>query len=700
MAQPKFLLQPLTVAMLAASNTAMVWANTEVQPQSQTAQVILTPIVVTAQQPNQNNGLVVQADPKKPIQPVPATDGADYLQSIMGFNAIKNGGTNGDVTFRGMFGSRIKMLVDGSENLGACPSRMDAPTSYIQPESFDKITVIKGPQTVRYATPGSAATVIFERQPESLSKDQPYRGQASVVTGSYGRLDHNVEAAIGDETKYARLNANRSVADNYKDGDDQTVHSNWERWNADLALGWKPTEDSWLELRAGKGDGEAAYAGRSMDGSQFKRESLGLHAEQKNLNEVIKKIEAQLDYSYNDHIMDNFSLRDVPAGGMPMAMDVTRRTLNARAAITTDWDKISLVSGLDSQHNKQAGNMYMRGQLPPAMDETLSFQSYGAFTEATIPVNDNNKVITGARIDHVEIENLASNKSRKNTVPSGFIRLENLMPQHDLKSYIGLGYVERTPDFWEIYRTVLPSTNMGMDDMNGHGGHGGHGNMPMPSVTRTMDDLEYLDNEKTLQLDLGYQLDHGKYNSWASAYVGVIKDFMLISYDDPDKKMLTPKIRNVNATIAGVEAGVGYQFNDQIQADVSTMYAWGKNTSDDRALPQIAPLEGRINIRYVEDKYSLGLLWRVVAKQNRISLNEGNVVGYDMNESKAFNTLAVNGSYQLTKAMDVSVGIDNLLDKTYTEHLNKAGASMFGYGASEQFNNIGRNYWMRMSMKF
>ncbi|NAR63773.1 TonB-dependent copper receptor [Acinetobacter haemolyticus] len=697
MAQPKFLLQPLTVAILAASNTAMVWANTEVQPQSQTAQVILTPIVVTAQQPNQNNGLVVQADPKKPIQPVPATDGADYLQSIMGFNAIKNGGTNGDVTFRGMFGSRIKMLVDGSENLGACPSRMDAPTSYIQPESFDKITVIKGPQTVRYATPGSAATVIFERQPESLSKDQPYRGQASVVTGSYGRLDHNVEAAIGDETKYARLNANRSVADNYKDGDDQTVHSNWERWNADLALGWKPTEDSWLELRAGKGDGEAAYAGRSMDGSQFKRESLGLHAEQKNLNEVIKKIEAQLDYSYNDHIMDNFSLRDVPAGGMPMAMDVTRRTLNARAAITTDWDKISLVSGLDSQHNKQAGNMYMRGQLPPAMDETLSFQSYGAFTEATIPVNDNNKVITGARIDHVEIENLASNKSRKNTVPSGFIRLENLMPQHDLKSYIGLGYVERTPDFWEIYRTVLPSTNMGMDDMNGHGGHG---NMPMPSVTRTMDDLEYLDNEKTLQLDLGYQLDHGKYNSWASAYVGVIKDFMLISYDDPDKKMLTPKIRNVNATIAGVEAGVGYQFNDQIQADVSTMYAWGKNTSDDRALPQIAPLEGRINIRYVEDKYSLGLLWRVVAKQNRISLNEGNVVGYDMNESKAFNTLAVNGSYQLTKAMDVSVGIDNLLDKTYTEHLNKAGASMFGYGASEQFNNIGRNYWMRMSMKF
>ncbi|WCE61409.1 hypothetical protein PL331_18345 [Acinetobacter baumannii] len=44
----------------------------------------LAPIVVTAQQGNDANGLIVHADPKQPIQPVPATDGADYLQSIMG----------------------------------------------------------------------------------------------------------------------------------------------------------------------------------------------------------------------------------------------------------------------------------------------------------------------------------------------------------------------------------------------------------------------------------------------------------------------------------------------------------------------------------------------------------------------------------------------------------------------------------------
>lgn len=194
MPKPHFLLHPLSAIVLSIFYSEMTWAE-------DTSVATLAPIVVTTQSINADNGLIIHADPKQPIQPVPATDGADYLKSIMGFNAIKNGGTNGDVTFRGMFGSRIKILTDGSENLGACPARMDAPTSYIQPESFDKITVIKGPQTVQYANTGSAATVIFEREPEHLTSDQPYRGQASVLVGSYGRIDHNIEAAVGDETK-------------------------------------------------------------------------------------------------------------------------------------------------------------------------------------------------------------------------------------------------------------------------------------------------------------------------------------------------------------------------------------------------------------------------------------------------------------------------------------------------------------------
>jgi len=671
MAQPKFFLQPLSAAICVACYSA-----TAVSSEVETTQ-FLAPIVVTAQQGNDANGLIVHADPKQPTQPIPAVDGAAYLQSIVGFNQIKNGGANGDVTFRGMFGSRIKILTDGTENLGACPSRMDNPTSYISPESYDKITVIKGPQTVQYAHTGSAATVIFEREPEKLSSAKPYRGQASVMLGSYGRLDHNVETAMGDETKYVRLNANRSVADSYKDGAGHTVPSDWEKWNADLAFGWTPNEDTWVELKGGKSDGEAVYAGRSMDGSQFSRESLGLHIEKKNINEVIQKIEAQVDYSYNDHVMDNFSLRKfTPVDGMsmPMASNVARRTLNSRVAITTEWDNWSLVSGVDAQNNKHSarkGMMNTYKDKPRVTD--MDFESYGAFGELSYHFSDQNKLVTGARIDQTQIDNLKTDTERKETLPSGFIRLESQFADQ-LKTYAGLGYVERVPDYWELFSTQYYQTGTTFDHLN---------------------------NEKTTQFDAGYQYEQGAFKSWASVYAGLIQDYILVAYT-PTGSMgkLEAKSRNVDATIAGAEAGISYQLTDQIQADVSAMYAWGENTTDHRALPQIAPLEGRFNLRYVQDKYNLGLLWRVVAAQDRTSYREGNIIGYDVEDSKGFGTLSINGTYNLQKGIDLSVGVDNIFDKNYAEHLNKLGSSGFGYAATEQFNNIGRNYWARISMKF
>ena len=699
MAQPQFFLQPLAAAIAVACASGVVMAETSTDALAKEVHT-LAPIVVTAQQGNDANGLIVRADPKQPIQPVPATDGADYLQSIMGFSAIKNGGTNGDVTFRGMFGSRIKILADGTENLGACPSRMDAPTSYISPESYDQISVVKGPQTVQYANTGSAATVIFERKKPELTAAKPYQGQASVLMGSFGRLDHNVETTLGDEKKYIRLNANRSESNSYQDGDGNTVPSAWERWNADVALGWTPDENTWLELTGGKSDGEALYAGRSMDGSRFARESLGLRFEKKNLTDVIQKVEGQVNYSYNDHVMDNFRLRTPPMThdmmthqmvANPSEMQVTRRTLNTRFAMTSEWDKLNLITGIDSQQNHHAGSMIMYAM--PSMNTPLitnmKFQSYGGFGELSYQLSENNKLVTGARLDQVNVKDLRSdsitkgyNQELEKILPSAFVRLENQLPEHNAKTYIGLGYVERMPDYWELFSTA-------------------HGN------AGSVNAFNGINPEKTLQLDMGYQHQHGAFNSWVSAYAGLINDYILMSYHDhPNTGMhahgstFSAGAKNVDATIAGAEAGIGYQFTDTIQADVSAMYAWGENTTDHTALPQISPLEARVNLRYVQDQYTLGALWRVVDSQNRVSLNQGNIVGYDVKQSAGFGTLSLNGTYHVQNGVDLSVGIDNVLDKTYTEHLNKLGDAGTGLTATEQFNNTGRNYWIRMSVKF
>lgn len=699
-----FTLQSLVVAMTLASNIVHATEKTTVDDSDsiESSVVSLTPIVITAQSASSNeaSSLIVVTNPKQPIQPIPASDGAAYLKSIMGFNAIANGGTNGDVTFRGMFGSRIKMLNNGTEILGACPARMDAPTSYISPESYDKITVIKGPETVQYATPGSAATVLFERKPPKFEDGKNYQGQASIVVGSFGRLDKNLETSVGNDQFYARLNANTSTANNYSDGNGNKVQSNWDKWNTDLALGWTPDQDTWIELYGGTGNGEAAYAGRELDGSQFKRQSLGLHAEKKNISEHIKKIEAQIDYSDNDHIMDNYSLRTPPTISMmgmtmlnPMSMEVKRKTINSRFAMTTEWGKNwSIISGIDSQYNKHGGDMEaanMPSMNMPYADDMQS-ESYGLFSEATYKLNQNNKIVTGLRIDRVISTELpkSSEQKREDTLPSGFIRFENKIPSLGLSNYIGIGHVERSPDYWELNSTYILRNN---------------------NLIATSSDVNWLKNEKTTQLDFGSTWQHKDFNAWVSMYLGKVNNFIYMDYQkDSSGTLSSARVRNVNATIAGGEFGVGYQITSHLKTNLSTMYAWGENTTNNQPLAQIAPLEGRFNIQYEADRYNFGLLWRVVAAQNRVAISSdqngtyygGNIVGYDMSKSKGFGLLSINASYQLTNALGLSLGIDNLFNKAYTEHLNKAGSSTFGYPANTQFNESGRNYWARLNFKF
>jgi outer membrane receptor protein involved in Fe transport len=57
------------------------------------ADATLPEVVVTA--PAMEQPLVVTTDPRKPRQPIPAQDGAEYLKTIPGFSVIRKGGTDG-----------------------------------------------------------------------------------------------------------------------------------------------------------------------------------------------------------------------------------------------------------------------------------------------------------------------------------------------------------------------------------------------------------------------------------------------------------------------------------------------------------------------------------------------------------------------------------------------------------------------------
>lgn len=260
MSQSLLLIRPVLLASLVAA-AFPAWSQTD-----QAAVTTLESIVITGVAPT--SPLTFVTDPKIPRQPIPASDGTDFLKTIPGFSAIRNGGSNGDPVLRGMFGSRLNILTNGSSMPGACPSRMDAPTSYISPENFDELTVIKGPQTVLWGPGASAGTIRFDRQPPQFI-ESGIIFDGGLTGGSWGRNDQSADLTVGNEKFYARVTGNHSHSQDYKDGAGNIVESRWDKWNTDLAVGFTPDADTFIELTAGTGDGEARYAGRGMDGTKF-----------------------------------------------------------------------------------------------------------------------------------------------------------------------------------------------------------------------------------------------------------------------------------------------------------------------------------------------------------------------------------------------------------------------------------------------
>lgn len=644
----------------------------------------LSPTVITAVAPS--SPLTVVTNPKDPRQPVPASDGADYLKTIPGFSAIRSGGTNGDPVLRGMFGSRLNILTNGGVMLGACPNRMDAPTSYISPETYDRLTVIKGPQSVIWGPGGSAGTILFEREPEKFGT-LGSRVNASLLAGSNGRFDKVLDAAAGNSQAYARFVGNQSRSDDYHDGNDDTVPSRWDKWNGDVTLGWTPDQDTLLELTAGKGDGEARYAGRGMDGSQFKRESLGLRFEKSNLGDVLDKVEAQVYYNYADHVMDNYSLR-TPSGsgmmGMPMVSNVDRRTMGARVKATWRWADVQLVSGLDAQTNehRQRGGMGVDAHKGQAWTKDADFHNYGAFSELTWYVSDADRLISGARLDRASARDFRKGSAtegdtRADTLPSGFVRYEHDLAAISATTYIGLGHAQRFPDYWELFS-------------------------PKQAPAGAANAFDGIKPEKTTQLDFGIQYRDERLEAWASGYVGQIRDYILFDYRTGMMGMSTSQAQNIDARIMGGELGAAYTLSENWKADTTLAYAWGKNSSDGKALPQMPPLESRLGLTYSRDVWSVGALWRLVAAQNRIAENQGNVVGKDYDKSAGFGVFSLNGAYKVNNNLKLSAGVDNLFDKTYAEHLNLAGNAGFGYPATDPqpVNEPGRTFWTKVDFSF
>ncbi|MBS3936083.1 MAG: TonB-dependent copper receptor [Sulfuritalea sp.] len=668
---------PLKRTMLSAALTALPLSAIA-------ADATLDEIVVAA--PRMSDPLVVVNDPKAPQAPVPAGDGASFLKNIPGFNVIRKGGTSGDPVLRGLAGSRLNILLDGAEFHGGCGGRMDPPTAYVFPEAFDRVVVVKGPQTVRHGNGNLAGVVLFERDHKPFGAPG-MRAFGSAMAGSWGRVDGILDAGVGNPDFHLRALGTHSESDNYEDGDGSAVHSFYRRNSLTLVGGWTPDANTRIELSAVRSEAQAAYADRGMDGTLFDRDGYGVKLEKTRISAVLGKIEVEFRYNYIDHVMDNYSLRTRSAANFAWS-NPDRETHGMRARADLNLGAATTLSvGADQQKNShtfRSGSNPVAPVVIGAVARGEDFRSSitGLFGELTHATDGQGRLIGGIRRDRFAADRFtwntgAANGSSDENLTGGFLRYERDLADAPATAYVGLGRGERPMDFWEAnsYNGLLASRQIAP--------------------------------EKNTQIDLGLVWNGAALSGSVSAYHSRIDDYVLTYRSTVQGPCPTGTLSgatwscsmNVDATRYGMEADLAWRFAKHWTLRGSYAHVRADNDTMDVPLAQTPPPELKFGLDWRNGPWNAAAQTRLVASQSRVHARYGNIVGQDIGSTPGFSTFAINGSYRFDKRLLLAAGIDNLFDRKYAEHISKAGATIAGYNpATTRVNEPGRFAWIKLNM--
>jgi iron complex outermembrane receptor protein len=692
---------PIAIALVLSSQVAL--AQTEQLPP------------VTVEATTLSDASTVSAAPAE-IVPAPVSDGGELLRAIPGMSGSRMGGQAIDPIIRGQKATQLNILLDGAYVHGGCPNRMDPPTAYTATDSYDRVTVIKGSQTVLYGSGGSGGTVLFERRTPAFSDTEHFRGRLS---GGYrdnaDTKELGADLATGNRQGFLRALLDWKDAGNYQDGDGNDVHSAYNKRGGSVILGYTPDAATRLELSAeANRERDSLYAGAGMDSPYSDADTYRLRFERSRTSGPFDGLKAELYLSQVDHLMDNHSLRTPPAMMMmwkdaPSSSD----TVGGRLSVDLSSGNALWTVGVDLQNNDRDAERLrtMNGAVEAILWPGATLDQSGVFAEVELPVVERGSLRGGLRYDRVEADisrgdqaydvtqSFAGetpttsnelyalyyadvrNSARENNI-GGFLRYEQPVFDGKARAAIGVSRSVRTADATERYLASRMVMNMAMP-------------MDMSWVGNTT-----LAPEKHQQVEASLSWGGSGWHSALSVFVDKVDDFILRDRARAQAGILLnrPSVtiyRNVDATLAGFEWQGDHRWSTALRSTASLAYVNAQNDTDGRNIAQTPPLEASVGLDYERGPWALAGVVRANATQHEIDP----LSGLDVGKTSGWAVLDLYGRYKPAKAVTVSAGVDNLFDATYAYHVNRAASDPFN-PAAVQVNEPGRSLWLKAAVDF
>lgn len=694
----------LLAATASAALVPALCSSSTAAAEEKRSPVLIPELVISAPEEQEGNSEIVRIDD---VSGPPARDPGELLSRLRGVTAGRSGGHGSDISIHGMSEDRIAVISDGAYVFGACPNRMDPPTSSMMLLLGDSITVRRGYQTVLDGAPAPAGTISVERaDPAAFADGLSGNVEAGVESNGFQRYGL-AQGRIATRGGYASAFSSVRRADNYDDGSGREVRTAFEQYGGGGEVGWRYGAGSVLSLSAERNVVEDAYfAGAGMDAPWTATNTYRLSLDH-NLESsgTLTGIEASIYGSYVDHVMDNYTLRT--PGAMTMLTEATSDTRGGRFAGVFDVGTAELTAGSDYRRNDRDAVSYssMMGAIPPATISNytwpgMEIENIGVFVETNAPLTEATDLIAGFRTDFVFVKATkadflpggmgavtartlystfygVSRTDRDETNVSGLVRIT-----HDFggfSGWLGASRAVRTAD----------ATERGIARAPAMGGGGWVGN---PGI----------DPERHYQVDMGIQTVRSDWKASTSIWYDNVQDFISRDIARGQSGVLVNDgvssiFRNVDAELAGVDIAGQWAFAPSWHVGGNLAYTYGENTTDDRALYQISPVSGNVELVYEVTKWSAGTRMRWAAKQTRADTSTATGSGLDLRETPGYVVVDLFGAWQLADTVELRGGIANLFDTTYASHLSRGN----GFDpAVVQVNEPGRSVYLQVNLEF
>ena len=661
---------------------------------------------------------------------VAPADTAQLLRKMPGANINKNGELTGIAQYRGMYGDRIRVSINGAKISGAGPNAMDAPLHYAPVAILESLTINRGIASVSSGqeTIGGFVEAQTYAGEYGFSGDfefsgRTYFGAQSINSGTVA----SGFFALANRNHILRSFVMQEKADDLEIPDGEITPSEYDRERYDLGYSYRNGDHEFSLDFARNNTKDAGTASLPMDiaaiDSDLFRSRYTWEGNDRNFT-------AEFSASDNEHLMTNYHLRRPPQDNMMTAGAMRYRR---NWAVSEDYgfalkmeqfdDQGSWLYGVDGHMSTHRSTITNPNAAPFYIGNfnDTDRDIFGAFVERSISLGEHMGLESGIRVNRVTMDsdpvsanlnpmnmmmgmpfmmnnmagmlsnmNNASDLSQTDNNVDWFARL-SIHTDSGTTWYVGAARKSRSPSYQERYLWIPLEATGGLADGKTYVGN------------------PELDPEVYHEVELGFDYDGGDLSFYPRIFYKEVSDFIQgtpatnmvvrnfaqmmanMGMGRPDPLMFD----NVDANFYGFDMEAQYTLSSSMTLRAVASMVRGERDDINDDLYRIAPDNMVVGLDYRNSNWMTSFEMVAYADQDRVSATnlEQKTDGYTI-----FN---LTGRVNVSADVDVSLGIENLFDEEYEDHLaayNRAfnpDIAMRG-----RMPGLGRNVYARLMWNF